>query len=280
MNYQIRRMTREQMAIAVDWAAEEGWNPGLEDAECYFSADPNGFFIGFLGDEPISVISAVNYADAFGFVGFYMVKPEYRGQGYGIQIWNAGLEYLKGLNVALDGVVEQQDNYKKSGFKLAYRNIRYQGIGGGVCPDDAGVVDLTTLPFETVDAYDQAFFPAPRCEFTRAWISQSNGHALGILQQERLAAMGVIRQCRDGYKIGPLFADTPELAETLFLALRAKVSDRDAVFLDVPEVNAAAVALAEKYAMTKSFETARMYTGEVPDLPLERLFGVASFEIG
>jgi hypothetical protein len=40
------------------------------------------------------------------------------------------------------------------------------------------------------------------------------------------------------------------------------------------------VALAERYDMTVSFETARMYTGEMPDIPLNRLFGVTSFEIG
>lgn len=49
------------MDIAVDWAAEEGWNPGLPDADCYYAADPQGFFIGFLGADPIATISAVRY---------------------------------------------------------------------------------------------------------------------------------------------------------------------------------------------------------------------------
>jgi hypothetical protein len=54
----------------------------------------------------------------------------------------------------------------------------------------------------------------------------------------------------------------------------------DAIFLDTPEINPAAVALAQKYNMQVSFETARMYTGECPSLPLNRIFGVTSFEIG
>jgi len=28
------------------------------------------------------------------------------------------------------------------------------------------------------------------------------------------------------------------------------------------------------------FETARMYTGAIPELPMDRLFGVTSFELG
>jgi len=32
--------------------------------------------------------------------------------------------------------------------------------------------------------------------------------------------------------------------------------------------------------MKPVFETARMYTGAAPDLPLPKLFGVTSFELG
>jgi hypothetical protein len=56
--------------------------------------------------------------------------------------------------------VTQQDNYKKSGFKLAYSNIRYEGHGGGTPPENAEIVKLSTLPFGTIDSYDQPFFPA------------------------------------------------------------------------------------------------------------------------
>ncbi len=279
-NYSIKTMNREEIDIAVEWASKEGWNPGLYDADCYFTADPNGFLIGRLGDEPIATISVVKYDDSFGFLGFYIVKPEYRGKGYGIQIWNAGLKYLKGLNIGLDGVVVQQENYKKSGFKLAYRNIRYQGIGGGYVSKNSEIVKLSTLPFATIDTYNQPFFPANRSQFTKLWISQPECNALGIMQNGKLAGYGVIRKCHNGYKIGPLFADNPELSESLFLALKSKTGSSRPIFLDTPEVNQAAVALAEKYNMKISFETARMYTGDFPDIPLNQLFGVASFEIG
>ncbi|NHI01925.1 GNAT family N-acetyltransferase [Oceanimonas sp. MB9] len=155
--YRIRVMNREEVNLAIEWAAEEGWNPGLHDAQCYFSADPHGFLIGLLDDEPIATLSVIKYDDSFGFLGFYIVKPEYRGKGHGIEIWKAGINYLQDLNIGLDGVVEQQENYRKSGFKLAYRNIRYQGVGGGDQPRHSGVVELSTLPFDMIEAYDQPF---------------------------------------------------------------------------------------------------------------------------
>ena len=54
----IRTMRREEVAFAIDLAAREGWNPGLHDAECFFSADPGGFLIGELDGEPVGCISA------------------------------------------------------------------------------------------------------------------------------------------------------------------------------------------------------------------------------
>lgn len=278
--YSIRRMIRGEVDLAIDWAADEGWNPGLRDADCYYSADPDGFLIGLMGEEPIATISVVRYGETFGFLGFYIVKPGYRGNGYGIQIWNAGLEYLKGRNIGLDGVVDQQENYKKSGFRLAYRNIRYEGQGGGELVRASDIIELSTLPFEAVASYSQPFFPEDRSRFISSWIDQEGCHALGVMCDGHLAGYGVIRSCRVGYKIGPLFADSRELAESLFLALKSRVKSSAPVYLDVPEVNKAAVAMAENFDMKPSFETARMYTGQFPDTPLDRLFGVTSFEIG
>jgi hypothetical protein len=40
------------------------------------------------------------------------------------------------------------------------------------------------------------------------------------------------------------------------------------------------VALAEAHGMRGVFETARMYTGAAPPCELERVFGVATFELG
>ncbi len=279
-NYAIRTMTRPEVDLAVDWAAAEGWNPGLSDADCFYAADPDGFLIGLLGDQPVATLSAVKYGDSFGFIGFYIVRPEDRGRGYGIRIWNAGLARLGGRTMGLDGVVAQQENYQKTGFSLAYRNIRYQGIGGGLFPAAPGIVPLATLPFGEICAYDKPFFPDDRVRFLKCWIEQPRSTALGILRNGRLAGYGVLRPCRSGYKVGPLFADSPLFAEELFLALKAHAPEGAPIYLDPPAANPAAVDLANRHNMTAVFETARMYRGKSPDPPMKRLFGVTSFELG
>lgn len=279
-NFAIKVATREEINIAIEWAANEGWNPGHHDAACYYTTDPNGFLIGFLGNQPIATISAIKYGTSFGFLGFYIVAPAYRGMGYGLQIWNAGLKQLAGRNIGLDGVIAQQENYKKSGFKLAYRNIRYEGFFDDQTIDQSEIINLKNLPFKTINSYDQPFFPTNRSAFIKSWINQPQCTALGIIREGKLVGYGVIRKCLSGSKIGPLFANNAEVSELILLSLTARVSPKEPIYLDLPEVNQAAVSLAERYNMKTVFETARMYTDNQPDIPLHRIFGITSFEVG
>jgi ribosomal protein S18 acetylase RimI-like enzyme len=279
MAYATRTMTRDQVALAIGWAAQEGWNPGLHDAVSFHAADPSGFFVGSLDGQPIASLSVVKYGH-FAFLGLYIVLPEFRGQGFGWALWQHGMSSAAGRQVGLDGVVAQQANYRKSGFALAWRNVRYEGRGLGDIPVDARIADVRTLPFDALSAYDQPFFPADRKAFLRNWIAQPDAAAFGFIENDALRGFGVARRCLHGWKIGPLFADTEAAAEALFVALAGRAAAHERVYLDVPEPNAAAVALARRQGMRMVFETARMYTGAAPKLPMGRMYGVTTFELG
>jgi len=58
----------------------------LNDASCFYQADPLGFFMGLLNCEPIAVGSATIYDDKFAFCGLYIVKHEFPKQGYGLKL--------------------------------------------------------------------------------------------------------------------------------------------------------------------------------------------------
>ena len=273
----IRPMTPADVTLALDWAAAEGWNPGHADAACFTAVDPQGFLIGEVEGEPAATISVVNYDSGFAFLGFYIVRPDLRGRGFGYRLWQAGIAHAGGRVIGLDGVVAQQDNYRKSGFAFAYTNIRYGGVPSG--PRAEGdTVPLADIPFTQLERDDATVFPAPRPAFLRAWHDAPGHVGRALIRDGRLAAWGVIRPCRNGHKIGPLVADNREDAETVFAALIAHVDGE--VFLDVPQPNAQALALAEAHGLSPVFETARMYTGAIRELALERVFGVTTFELG
>jgi GNAT superfamily N-acetyltransferase len=277
--FTIRTMRPDEIAIAVDWAAAEGWNPGLADAACFASADPEGFLIGELDGKPAATVSCVNYGARFAFLGFYIVREDLRGRGYGLRIWNAAIAHAGTRVIGLDGVTAQQENYRKSGFALAYANVRYGGTVAAPAALRADVIALSDVPMAAVEADDATVFPAPRSAFLRAWIGAPGHVGCAIVQDSRLAGWGVIRPCRNGFKIGPLVADDRATAEAVLSALLARVGGGE-IFLDVPGTNVEAIALAQDFGLAPVFETARMYTGAIAPLRLERVFGVTSFELG
>lgn len=276
----VRLMEPEDLARALEWAAREGWNPGLDDEKAFYTADASGFYMGWLGERPVSSISVVKYGTGFAFLGLYIVEPEFRGQGLGMATWNAGLGSAFGRTIGLDGVVDQQDNYRKSGFVLAHNNIRYGGRVAAQKKNDAAVRPVSGKLAKAIADYDSGFFPEERGAFLDYWTSRTASHsALAYSDGDTIGGYGVIRACRQGHKIGPLFAETPEIAETLLgnLIVEAGASE---IFLDVPEPNTQAVALAKSLGLSPVFETARMYRGTDPDLPLTRMFGITTLELG
>jgi GNAT acetyltransferase-like protein/acetyltransferase (GNAT) family protein len=275
----IRAMRPDEIALAADWAAAEGWNPGLADAACFATVDPAGFLIGELDGLPAATISCVNYDERFAFLGFYIVRADLRGRGHGLRIWQAAMAHAGARTVGLDGVVAQQDNYRKSGFRLAYPNIRYGCTVAPAGAPAAAIVDLAQVPFAAVEADDATVFPAPRRAFLRAWLDCRGHVGRALMRDGALAAWGVIRPCRSGRKIGPLVADDRAAAEAVFAALIADASGGE-VYLDVPSINREAVALARDHGLAPVFETARMYTGAIRPVRLERVFGVTTFELG
>ena len=79
--YTIRNLTEDEVSsVAVEWAAKKGWNPGLHAVPCVYATNPKGFFAGLIGNEPIASISAAAYDSTFAFLGFYIVRSEYRNR--------------------------------------------------------------------------------------------------------------------------------------------------------------------------------------------------------
>jgi GNAT superfamily N-acetyltransferase len=279
MDAKIRTLSFNEFQMVVEWAVAERWNIGQCDAGIFHAIDPKGFFGAFIGEELAGAISAVAYGADFGFIGFFIVKPEYRGHMLGPALGIKAFDYLGTRNIGVDGLESKEKHYENHGFKLAYNNIRFEGMAD----DDAclnGLVDAADIPFDELAAYDRRFFPADRSSFLSLWINQTEGFSVAAYGSGGIHGFGAIRRCRKGYKIGPLFADSPEIAEKIFVSLTAKIPKREYFYLDVPEINPFATAMAQKHKLRPVFKTARMYSRNTPDLPMENIYGITSFELG
>jgi GNAT superfamily N-acetyltransferase len=273
----IRTLSLAEVQTLVGWAADEGWNPGLADAPAFHAADPRGFLGAFVAGEMVAGISAVAYGDDFGFIGLYICRPDMRGRGYGKAVWDAGMARLAGRTVGLDGVPAQQANYRSMGFATAYRTFRFSGRfesapggGGKIGPVSSNLV-------ADVTAFDSAFFPVPRPAFLHRWLSEPH-LALACTDGDAIRGYGVARACREGFKIGPLFAEDSGIATALLGAL-ARACKAE-IHVDVPDVNADFVEVLTTAGLTRGFETARMYRGAAPTVALHGTFGVTTLELG
>ncbi len=266
-----RHARRDELDQVLDWAAAEGWNPGLDDAAAFLAADPQGFFVASDGDTPVAAISVVNHNDSFAFLGLYIVQPAYRGQGIGHGLWQHALDHAGSRVVGLDGVPDQQSNYAASGFVHAGATTRYVGAIMGTAvpgirparPDDvAALVDR-----------EAAASGARKAAYMSAWF-QNTPSRKTLLGPQGLCT---VRACRVGAKIGPLLADDTDAVHDLLHAAAA-VFPGD-IMIDVPDAAPGLARLCADLGLTPGFETARMYRGPFAKGP-GRLFAVTTLELG
>ncbi|MCB1342521.1 MAG: GNAT family N-acetyltransferase [Pseudooceanicola sp.] len=272
-----RTADADEIALMLDWAADEGWNPGLDDAAAFRAADPDGFFVAEVDGEPVAAISVVNHSDSFAFLGLYLCRPDCRGKGIGYGLWKHALEHAGHRTVGLDGVAAQQENYARSGFVSCGATRRFEGRLEGAAH---GRVTLATPgDLDALIQRDAAANGFTRRRFAAAWFAPSDNRETHILRDAtRIAGFATVRRCREGAKIGPIVANSAEDAVTLARASLGSLS-ADRAIMDLPSANAPLAARLENLGFSVSFETARMYRGPAPEGD-PTLQAIATMELG
>lgn len=106
-------------------------------------------------------------------------------------------------------------------------------------------------------------------------------HAL-VDQEGTCHGFGRIRPCLlregEGWRIGPLVADSPTAAHALLEGLLPR--HPGVVLLDAPGANLQATPLLTQLGFTPLSQTLRMYRGGVPQGTLADVYGLACLELG
>ena len=280
---QFERLDKEGLKTLVKWAEIEGWNPGPNDADVYWATDPEGYYGYYIDGDLIAGGSIVSYDKEFGFMGFFIVKPEYRSLGIGRKIWYQRRDTLlsrlnNGASIGIDGVLAMQSYYKKGSFKIAFRDERYEKTGMKFNVDK-NISSINDEDLNSILAYDKQCFGFSRPQFLVPWLALPNNKIFKYIEDGKLRGFVIVRKANTGYKICPLFADNEIIAEELYKACLNSVVG-EPLYIDIPVINKGALNLVRKYNTTYVFECARMYYGNPPNIPIDKVFGITTFELG
>ncbi len=294
--FAIRPLQRSDIDTVTEWARQEGFAPGLGDVSIYRQTDRQGLWLGWLGGEPVGCIAGVRYNAAYGFIGLFLVVPGQRGHGYGVQLWRHALEHLADLPcIALEAAPQRVDDYAGWGFRPASATIRWQRDADVQVPSPAGdpasagadlpgcLLEGARIPEAAVQRFDALREPCPRPHFLHQWLQHPAGTVLALVDRRGCCrGFGRIRPCLlqqgEGWRIGPLLADSPAVARALLEGLLQR--HPGVVLIDAPEANASAGPLLAQLGFRPVSSTLRMVRGAAPSRSLADVYGLACLELG
>ncbi|RVV97688.1 GNAT family N-acetyltransferase [Mesobaculum littorinae] len=274
-------MHQKDLVTTLDWARQEGWNPGRDDARLFLSADPEGFLIADHEGAPAASISLVGVGPGHAFLGLFICRADLRGRGLAGPLWDAAMAQAQGRSVGLDGVVAQQGRYAAQGFRATHRTLRFAGIAPARSGGDEGRSEaIVAADLPAIRALDRQATGFDRPGFLSVWMQPRDGHVVHLIRDgTEAAAVGVLRACDVGWKIGPLLARSAEAARAVLHDLVA-LAQGDRIMIDVPDDQPDAAALARSLGLAPVFETARMWNGPPPPRGTGMEYGVATLELG
>ena len=279
--------------VIINSMAEEGWRPGRKDAECYLACDPTEAFVGEFNGKPVGCMTMAKYGDSFAFAETYIVNKEFRGKGYGREIWDAAIASARpSRSIGLSGLVEMEKVYKRKGFRSHFYGARFvfhlpnalTRLSETSERSPVKIKCLEQVNLEGLFKYDADVFGFERHAFLSKWLGVTGSHArVAINNEGSIVGYTFARPIKEeGYKIGPLFADSEPIAEkllkSLFEELREQVDPAVVVSLDTPTEKA--TELGESLQGNRSMELAYMVMGDCPDLCFDKWFVYTTIELG
>lgn len=271
------------------WTSKELWNTVPSDMNAGFAQDDGGFFLGVLDGAIIASVSAIKYGKDRGFIGCYICLPEHRGKGFGLRVFKAGMDHLKDRAICLDGVMAQVKNYEKSGFHSTRTVARHRVAAWEVPISSTNplveFLDIKTCPTADLVAYDASITKLDRTPaFFESFFQREDGFGLVARSNREIVGIMYTRKAEDGFRVGPWFADSKQVAQYLFEATLTKwahlLKDQH-IHVDVSAENKDAMGLMVSWRGHSYFTMSHMWTSgpEVVE-DLSKLYGSFSVELG
>ena len=275
-NFRIETASLDDMKWITGLYIEQGWNAGLKDYLGFHIADPLGYFIGLLNGKPLGCVSAVKF-NTLGELGYLIVKKEYRGLGYGSKLYHHALNHLKGYNVRIDALLQSATNHERHNFKSYYQCCSLTGVVEKVQVSCQNIHPTNQIPFNKLVEYDSRYYGDERKHFLASWLGIATTTSLVYIDKnDEIQGLGVIRKSLRGYRFGPFYAESLDIAQALFFSLLQSLEDlvdnKCRIGIDPPCSNENAMKLAQMLKLELTYRYTAMYNKEAPMVNLSNVY--------
>jgi GNAT superfamily N-acetyltransferase len=286
-NFVISEASRSEGHTILSMLADaEGWRVCFESIDSWLASDPQMFFIGRLNGEHIAHVSAIRYEENYGFIGCFWVRKDHRGKGFGVRMFRHALQHLEGCNIGISAVLNQVQNYQKSGFIPFSSDTRFIGKAATVSvptSHSSHIIPYNETLLEAIAVYDRQVFPSVRKAFLREYFQMSNSFTRVYVENGNIRGYSVLHRVYQSYEIGPCFADNQKIAKALIASLVNCLPENTTFGVNIqeenPEISQFVTELSE-YRLEVWMQLKRMYTVEPPKIDVTKLWIPTGFTTG
>lgn len=278
----LRPMTRDEvLAIQPANYQAQSWSYGANDFDCVNRFDPTAFFCCVDKGVITATTCLVKWDDTFAFAGSVLVREEYRGKGYGGKLIYHMRDLNVHRNVGADAMNAEWPIYSANGFMKAYDHHAVRGVAKHVDhPLHKHVSDLSSVSVEDIAAYDAQYFPVPRPRFVDIWLKQNESIVRGYVAEGKLLGYGLLRPGWPVAQIGPLYAESAEIACAVLTSLTntLQVGEKYELASHTPNPNMAQLSTA--FGFEQCYLHTRLYNKKVYQLRDACVYACLSTDIG
>lgn len=294
-NIGLRPMTQADIPLGLRLTLLADWNQTAADWQMLLAA---GFgFVARYGAASVGTATVVPYGTAFSWIGMVLVDPAYRRRGVGTALLKRAIaEALPYGCVRLDATPQGEPLYTRLGFRAEYGLLRMtrqpQAVprqppgpmiaGASVLgiPGNAVCRVLDPARLAELIAFDAPIFGAARGGILGPLVRNAPRYAFACLQDDVLRGFCIGRSGAVCEQIGPVVADSYEIAEALLLCALGACDQRP-VIVDAASAQSTWVAFLRGLGFKVLRPFTRMVLGDDgPSGMPERQYAIAGPEIG
>ena len=282
LEFDIRLLTAADIPDCMRLKEQCGWNQLEGDWLRFLALCPDGCFGADHDGRIVGTATAISYGRDLSWIGLVMVDSDFRRHGLGKRLTAAALAHASACrSVGLDATPMGQGIYERLGF------VATSTLKRTVIPElpelpapEAPVTPLTEADLPEAVALDREIMGVERSALLTALLRDDPACAWGLREGGELRAFCLGRGGSNFHYLGPLLADTPEQAWSVFCAAGRGLVGQP-LALDVPQDQLHFRNTLDECGFAEQRALVRMYVnGVAPPTQAARLFGIAGGELG